>query len=771
MIGSSTSKRSATPLRVAVVYVCAMATAALLALACAGTAFASTDGTAGEAQPAEAIVQTVDDSQDATDVAASSAQPTTSEGAAAKEGTASSTASSEASEKNATASDAAKDSASSSESKSDAVEAKKTATEDASETSASAKKDASEAISSTADERQTSADSTSSSAAARKNAPVAAAQQESTIDENGLQDNGVYSITSALGGNRSIDVPCGSTANSTQLQLYDSNKTLAQYYRLTRNSDGWYTISNVNSSKVFDVRYGGTTNGTKVQQYESNGTVAQQWKIVKGGAYYYLVPRNAQNMRLDVAAGNGSNGAALQIYEANGTKAQLFRFLLQAQLAAAFASGETLEDGCYSIASALDKSAVVDIASGSKDNAANAQVYQSNSTAAQKFIFTHRLSGLYVISNVGSAKVLDVDSGSSASGANVRQYTSNSTLAQMWYLTKAADGTYVIHSANSANVLDLLAGRAANGQNVQQYEANGTAAQRWVLTRMQIVNNGTYVIESSVMAQMVLDVANGSVSDGGNIQSYRSNGTDAQKFVITYLGNDLYSIKNVKSGKYLDVVGGSKDDYGNVQQYTWNDTAAQKWRVVMNDTSFMFQSACSGKFLDIAGGSRFAGANVDQYTENWTKAQTWILQDGSWSFYAGTSNRAMALIEKAEQYEGWKYVWGGRDPSQGGFDCAGLVMYCANHVWGAGLDLWNTNAERLFNNHCKVISAAEAQPGDFVFYRGTYGTNVNRISHVVIYCGHGIMYGAGDPIGYQPVNVIKNILHQYATPIYARFIS
>ena len=127
----------------------------------------------------------------------------------------------------------------------------------------------------------------------------------------------------------------------------------------------------------------------------------------------------------------------------------------------------------------------------------------------------------------------------------------------------------------------------------------------------------------------------------------------------------------------------------------------------------------------------------------------------------------MRFIEKAEEYQGWRYQWGGRSP-QTSFDCAGLVMYCANQTLGKNYNLWYTNAEMLLNNHCYQISAGEARAGDLVFFRGTYGNNVNYISHVVIYCGDGIYYGAGDPIGYDWVNGIRNIYGQIATAVYAR---
>ncbi len=137
-----------------------------------------------------------------------------------------------------------------------------------------------------------------------------------------------------------------------------------------------------------------------------------------------------------------------------------------------------------------------------------------------------------------------------------------------------------------------------------------------------------------------------------------------------------------------------------------------------------------------------------------------------------TSSTFYDVLSFAEQYEGWPYIWGGRDPSQGGFDCAGLVMYTYNQVCGTDLDVQNTNASRLYNWYCTPIDAADAQPGDLVFFQGTYGDDPDYISHVGIYCGGGIMFDAGDPIGYDSIYDIENqVTGTTATPVFGRLVS
>ncbi len=139
------------------------------------------------------------------------------------------------------------------------------------------------------------------------------------------------------------------------------------------------------------------------------------------------------------------------------------------------------------------------------------------------------------------------------------------------------------------------------------------------------VANGTYVLQSGVGGDMVLDVKGGSTSDKANINIYKANGTAAQQFKITKSGS-YYKIINAKSGKALDVAGASKKAGANVQQYTWNGTNAQLWTITDAGSGYVYiTNAGSGMALDIKGGKAVNGTNVQQYTLNKTNAQKWKL--------------------------------------------------------------------------------------------------------------------------------------------------
>ncbi|MBD9266441.1 MAG: 1,4-beta-N-acetylmuramidase, partial [Bifidobacterium bifidum] len=135
--------------------------------------------------------------------------------------------------------------------------------------------------------------------------------------------NGNYYINVRSKVASSVDIPGGSAADSTAIQLYSGNSSKAQQFTFTRQSDGSYEIVNVNSGKALDVRNGVAENNAVVQQYSRNNSQAQRWFIRDSGAGYYLQSALG-NWVLDLSGGNTANGAAIRLYEPNGTASQLF---------------------------------------------------------------------------------------------------------------------------------------------------------------------------------------------------------------------------------------------------------------------------------------------------------------------------------------------------------------------------------------------------------------------------------------------------------------
>ena len=114
-----------------------------------------------------------------------------------------------------------------------------------------------------------------------------------------------------------------------------------------------------------------------------------------------------------------------------------------------------------------------------------------------------------------------------------------------------------------------------------------------------------------------------------------------------------------------------------------------------------------------------------------------------------TDQQFARMIHEAEKYLGYPYVWGGSSPSTS-FDCSGFVSYVINHC-GNGWNYGRLTANGWKNATARVQSN-DVQPGDLVFFQGTYNTSgashvgivVDPVNKIMIHCGNPIQYASYD---------------------------
>lgn len=196
---------------------------------------------------------------------------------------------------------------------------------------------------------------------------------------------------SALDEKKCVDLRWGSAVNETNIQLYETNGSKAQRWVLSQNStlddlayahrnelkDGVYTIqSAVHRGYVLDVSGGSHSNYANVQLYQSNGTGAQKWRVSHDAKGYMTLTCVGSGKVLDVSGANTANETNIQQYESNGTKAQ--KWIAVRQL-----------DGSMDLVSALDRKKRVDLRWGTIANGTNIQLYDSNGTKAQRWVFAN----------------------------------------------------------------------------------------------------------------------------------------------------------------------------------------------------------------------------------------------------------------------------------------------------------------------------------------------------------------------------------------------
>ena len=457
--------------------------------------------------------------------------------------------------------------------------------------------------------------------------------------------DGVYVISSSMNSKYVLDVKGGSTSNCGNIQLYVNNESTAQAFKVSHDAQGYVTFTNVNSGKVLDVSGGIARNGRNVQQYTSNGTRSQKWVIKKSGNGYTIVSALDSNFVLDLSSGRVNNSQNIQLYTSNDSNAQkwnLTKYLSKQekldQLAAE--NKNTLADGVYKIENAQNSNYVLDIASGSKNNGANVQLYLSNGTTAQSFKVTHDTNGYVTFTNVNSGKALDVSGGKVANYSNVQQYNSNGTKSQKWIVKKSNSGYTIISALDSNYVLDLSGGKVVNSRNIQLYQSNGSTAQQWTFEKniterecldematqnKSMMDDGVYYIKNRDV-KFALDVASASSYSGANVQLYSLNKTDAQKWLVSHDSKGYVSFKNVNSGMYLTATGSSNN--ANVNQQSSSNGYNQKWIIAFDGSqNIKLVSGLNSKLvIDVSGGKISNGSNIQLYTSNNSAAQKWVFE-------------------------------------------------------------------------------------------------------------------------------------------------
>ncbi|MGM9948323.1 RICIN domain-containing protein [Floccifex sp.] len=457
--------------------------------------------------------------------------------------------------------------------------------------------------------------------------------------------DGIYEIQSALNSSYVFDVTSGSLNDAANVQLYKSNCTEAQAWKVSHDSKGYVTFTNVKSGKVLDVNAGKATNSQNVQQYTSNNTMAQKWIVIQDGSRYEIVSALNKSYCLDLKDAKVANSSNIQIYQRKNSTSQRWTFAkfvsTQQKLDdLAAANKDVLTDGTYEIQSALNSSYVLDVTSGSLNNGANVQLYQSNCTEAQGWKVSHDSKGYVTFTNVKSGKVLDVNGGKAAKSANIQQYTSQNIADQKWIVIKDENSYQIVSALDSGYCLDLASAKVANSSNIQLYESNGTKAQRWTFEKFaskqeklddlasankDVLADGTYEIQSALNSSYVLDVTSGSLNNGANIQLYQSNCTEAQGWKVSHDSKGYVTFTNVKSGKVLDVSGGVAGNSKNIQQYTSQNTVDQKWIVIKDGNSYQIVSALDSNYcIDLYSAKVVNSSNIQLYQSNGTKAQRWI---------------------------------------------------------------------------------------------------------------------------------------------------
>ena len=470
-----------------------------------------------------------------------------------------------------------------------------------------------------------------------------------------LEDgDGVYVIYVAedtSGKNYALDVDDGSVKDAANVQIYQGNQSAAQRFYFERDAEGFYTITNIGSGKVLDLAGGSIIPTTNVQQYTSNMSDAQKWAIIKDDELdcFYLVNK-LSGLALDVQWGVFGNKANVWGYSYDGSGAQRWKLVKSS-----FVDDETI----YSIHSINDPNKVFDVQNGSSKEGASIQIFSSNGTLSQRFevVAVENADDEYQIRTATSGGWLTVVDGKVVqSDGRDDSVSAENTWKAVW-----ANGFFSLVSGwTDSSSKQYALTISSDGLMVVKELTGDSSTQHFLFRPARLISDGYYQISSALDDNLSLDVSNGTFADGSNIQIFNSNGTNSQKFCITWNGSGYV----ITAARTDFVVGAEKDAATgrvNVLLCEAGDDS-QIWDAKISAGGIVFVNRMFGMALDVQWGSATSGTNVWLYEENesvsqaWRLAQTtipygWTRDGNTWKYYDRNGNMLTDSIVAYNLYQ------------------------------------------------------------------------------------------------------------------------
>lgn len=137
---------------------------------------------------------------------------------------------------------------------------------------------------------------------------------QNIVTTNDIEE-GYYRIHSKVNYNFVFDVLNASLEAGANLQIYESNNTMAQKFKISKRADGTYKIVNINSGMAVDVQGAVFENGTNLQVWTDTDNQAQKWTFTKRNDNSYSIYSAGTNLVIDLQNGNINNGGNLGIWE------------------------------------------------------------------------------------------------------------------------------------------------------------------------------------------------------------------------------------------------------------------------------------------------------------------------------------------------------------------------------------------------------------------------------------------------------------------------
>ncbi|MDO4804254.1 MAG: RICIN domain-containing protein [Lachnospiraceae bacterium] len=265
----------------------------------------------------------------------------------------------------------------------------------------------------------------------------------------------------------------GKMINNTKVYITDRSSSEAMKFKAMKNSDGTWKFINAKCELTLAVQQNSLEAGKGLVLYDQTAKTAQNWKLSKKSDNSFAIINAASKLSIAMSDASAVKGTTLSMAVSASSGLQRFYIAETDAVSTPF-------DGTYAVRASKDKTFALNIASSSKAEGANVNLYKYSNVNAKKFKVIYSGSGYYRLVNVNSGLVLTVKGNTKADGTNVVQSKWNADSGQRWKIVKNSNGTVTLTNA-LGTVLHLNGNKTADGTNVVAKNASTSGAQKWYL--------------------------------------------------------------------------------------------------------------------------------------------------------------------------------------------------------------------------------------------------------------------------------------------------
>ena len=427
----------------------------------------------------------------------------------------------------------------------------------------------------------------------------------STYDENDDKGEEIGVATKDIKNSTYLFVPAENldvalSHNGSNFLFSNRSNNNATLFSLTKEDDGYYKIIDANGSKSLDLAMGDNKTYV-VTLWDYHGGDNQKWIFyANGDGTFSIASKKDSRKALEWHDGK----LATSTYSVNGAKQKFY--LIDTKL-------KDYSANTYRIESAFKDDAYFDIHSSSTYSGLLSSYGRNfGESDNQTFLISLDATGYYRLKNTYLEKdisILDIH-GEKIIASDRKE----KDCTQLWRIREIGDSVSFISSCNNTNIaIDFT----FDGR-VISYAYHGGRNQLWKIEKVQgrPIEPGKYTIKSILDNNYSLDF------NGQNNKIIVQNNIKPTEFDLEYdphLG--FYQITS--NGLALDLAAGSLLDGGTILSYATHGGINQKWLIVPSEKGgYYIMSSLSKKVLDINCGI-LTNAKITQWEMNTGPHQRW----------------------------------------------------------------------------------------------------------------------------------------------------